>query len=1732
MKKKILILVLAMVIALVFGLIALAADGDGTEAETITISYVRSRSTFDITASLDGNAYSNGKQVVGVGEKFTLPTNSSESNMGVEGYQLIWYTQDGQTYKAGQEVSFTEDTRLYRCNAKECYTAAELGVALSDQNPTRSGILMADMETNAAIGFDDWDTVVMIMNGFNLNFECNASGLIGNQRTQRHIYGEGTISAHNPDGKKGEYYLLNTHNHGYSGTNSRTVIGKDVTIDAPNYYLSGEGGDAVNHHVWSRVYGTVTCYGLFNTWSSGNRCPYYEFYEGCNITITGKQLFWDATSNGKFNYHAFDTAIYGGTFYLPAEAANQSFWTNDYLETTTNHDGTKTYTNVGLTQLTKDNIIIYGGSFVTADGSVPAIADYIANTYAGGWHTGGNGIITNNNTSTYEIPYYGRRPGIKLELTQYSATSLGTITVTDYVGSSLGGRTFKYTVNKLDDGTYEVVVYESRMDGETEVWDVVSDELAIKYGLGGVLMVSYDLTRQSLKLYDFEANNDIYQTVVPASCTHNFTGAPVDATCQSVAYADYNCSVCKHNVYFSWGEKAPHDYKSTATVAPTVSAHGSSSFECSVCKDTKTYATTMDPSTFDVTVTIKNDDGTTEEVTVLATDVFEFSTIGGNGAYIYTLTGIKAFGDYSIRNIYGVVIPSGIMYVRIETQNVEKHENVDKGLEVLEIADNSTITLHNIGNLSCLTTIKVGKGTNIVIEPSASYYNPNGEKRSTSKLTTLDFSEGDITAKVMSSAFQDRPISTLLLGNNSTYNFQYRSFRNTKITELKFPASGTFTFGTEAFYDADLTALKFSDGTAENTNTWSFGDYCFRYNPIESLTFGQYGTYTIGNTAFGNMKLAGTLTFAGNSTYTIGAWAFSNNTFTKIDASAQNITMTVNDSGLKDLTNVTEFLLGESSTYVFNSKSIGKTTYTKLVVPKNASVSFANNWLENNTTFAEVDASAENTTVIFNTSCFNGKTAFSTVKFGKNATLTFSEDCFKGTAVQGLTLPEGATITFNGYGLRNFAITELEIKSGSTVTFASNAFRDSTIEKLTLGSDSSYTFNNGSFNYTTKFTELIFPENCTVLFKDWTLNTGSTITKIDLSANNTTATFNASALRNSSKLVTLLVNGNNSSYTFAQEAVKGCANLEEIDISGENSTYNVTAHSAFADAPKLTELTFGKNSTYVIEQYLTNGSTAIAKLDASADGVNVTFKQNAFRGESSITQLLINGKNATYTFAGESFRDCSNIPEIVLGEGSTYTFNQNTFYSCNNITRVDASASNITATFGNEVFSGKSKIEYVAFGENGNFTFNYRAFYNTAPTNDVVFSNTSTFAIGRQAFYGTDFASITFEDNCDVTFTDVESFYGNDKATSLYIGKNIAITNYPFKGMKALETIYIMEGVTHASEFEFQNAGSSDFATPLTVYNHSYDFVFNRGLFDNCDGIFLYTVTDNIGTRTDVFTNCGDTNGFAAWTVYLGVSGPLVKGYIDPTCVDNGYDTYVCDCGKDCDFYLTETTAVNKYEKKHNITEATEYAAQTTYEVIVIEAAGHDTLGELLNIVYTSFLEKGNGTFVCTACGETHTAEGSVDPIFVFDGYASNAAKTEFAIGYRVDVDLLEKYEGFSGTTLVYGVIGAVTDNLNGKAPLEAEKEGALVINAFVPRDIAAFNLKIQGFSEEYYDLGITMSAYVYEIAEDDEGNTTETLTYMQTTATDAPASYTLGEYLNNPLPEAPIPGDDEEQAA
>lgn len=1542
MKKKLgILLAFVLVLACLTALFTLTAFAE--DAETIIISYINDQNTTSDTTSLDTTAYSGGKQTVGKGEEFTLPTTSSSTYTGQDGYQLVWYTENGRTYKAGETVSFTEDTKLFRCVAKECYTIAEVNYAMT--NDSSSAILMADIDTNTGISVWNQGQSVLILNGFTLTITKNSGSFMGSQRSGKHIYGEGTINAVNPDGKLGEYYFFQDQSHGYNGSANRTVIGVDVTLNCPTMWLGADGdGSCNNHYPWTRIYGKVNCYGLYNINNLNNRAPFTEIYEGANVTINGPTLYkektWRTNNKYTFNSQAFDLVIYGGTFYLPAEAATEAFWTNDNLEDYV-VDEKDYYYNYGLTKNTKDNIKIFGGSFVLPDNAVPAISEYLTNDWLGTIPSGGNGLYANKDTSTYHVAY-GIRPAYKLAFEKYTIAegAYGKLTVTDYIDGSLSGTyyyqmtqgtivfTDTYNSSEVTQNTISSLKAYEKLEDDTYV---VTDKFELDFGMGGTVLFKNNITSADNKLQNLEANSTIFQVVVPANCEHNFTGEPLEATCEHGAYADYNCTECGHNVYFSWGDKLDHDYVLGEHTVATPTSLGSKSYACANCGDSRTAPYSLDPTSLEIQVIIRNDDGSFENITVIASDIFDFSTSGSNGDYIYTLSAIKKFGDYNIRNIYGITIPQGILYVNITTHNYEKYNNVEYGVAVLTIAEGAKVDIQNIGNLRRVEKIVVEKNTDVVFSSSCSYYNPSNERRNMQIINTIDLSAGNHSVKFMSNAFDGRStLTTLKLGENANYDFSgYGCFQYCKITELNLPTSNTYLqFGGMAFRENAFTTLTFPDNL-----DLSFSDTFYNCKSLTSVEFGENSTYVIGNNCFRYSPID-KVVFAPNSTYTVGSQAFINSTLTEVDASAGNISLTLNNGAFncwmdnKLYCTLTSFKFGENSTYVINEGALSDTTITKLVLPPNSSYTFKRyciNGGDNKTNFAEIDASADNITVVF----------------------------------------EG------------------------------EAFRDK------------------------------------------------------------------------AGLTTLKINGKNSSYTF----------------NG----------SSFCNT-KITEVTLGEGSTYIFNDCF-NGSTKIEKIDASADNLNVTVNNYGF-GKASLTTLLINGKNGTYTFNNEAFRG-SSITELVLGEGSTYTFNSGCFSSTNNLTKFDASASNITATFGNDIFNGKSKLEYVNFGENSTYVFGYRAFYNTNPVNDVVFYSNSTYSFGQEAFANADFNSIKFEDNVNVTFTGQKAFQ-YVTAVSLYLGNNFEIDNLPFCDMKYLEKIVIMDGVhfkdNQAEQWTFSSSGDADFSTPLVVYNHSYDMLFAQNMFNNCDGIVLYTVTDNIGTRSDVFSNCGDVKDssgnllYKAWTVYLGIPHPVVEGHIsNPTCTETGITGWVsdenyCNCG----FKITKTMVVNKYENVHNITEATTPSDSTTYEVTVASALGHDFGIESpvrIDWIYVdnNYFENAKNKHTCTVCGEDYLGKDIENSaLFTAKGMTlPENVKDSLGHAIIVNTSAIQAYNEYRGVgnEIKYGVVAGIANASASPVTSSGEANGNAVVAGFENTSYTVLQLRINNIQDSKQ--GLYCSAYV-----------------------------------------------------
>ena len=325
------------------------------KASDITVSFIGTNDPTSTSTDLDKTAHADGKVVVSAGETFSLPETSSALHTGEAGYQLLWYAEDGHVYRAGEAVSFTKDTRLFRCSAKEVYSADELLAAI--KGDTLSAILMADIELTKMLETKGEQQCVLVLNGHTVNYSANST-FMGTQRAGKHIIGNGTVNITSPDNKIGQHAVFYSKSHSYNGNRNKSTVGVDVVINAPTFRLSDDGDGAYNTgYPWIRIFGTIDVYDLGRV-CNGNRAPRVEIFETAEVTINGPCIFND-TTGGKMNSQQLQLTIYGGTFTLPPEAQHYGFWTNDIYD-----ENVHTISEIhSLTALNADKILIYGGTF-------------------------------------------------------------------------------------------------------------------------------------------------------------------------------------------------------------------------------------------------------------------------------------------------------------------------------------------------------------------------------------------------------------------------------------------------------------------------------------------------------------------------------------------------------------------------------------------------------------------------------------------------------------------------------------------------------------------------------------------------------------------------------------------------------------------------------------------------------------------------------------------------------------------------------------------------------------------------------------------------------------------------------------------------------------------------------------------------------------------------------------------------------------------------------------------------------------------------------------------------------------------------------------------------------------------------------------------------------------------------------------------------------------------------
>ena len=165
-----------------------------------------------------------------------------------------------------------------------------------------------------------------------------------------------------------------------------------------------------------------------------------------------------------------------------------------------------------------------------------------------------------------------------------------------------------------------------------------------------------------------------------------------------------------------------------------------------------------------------------------------------------------------------------------------------------------------------------------------------------------------------------------------------------------------------------------------------------------------------------------------------------------------------------------------------------------------------------------------------------------------------------------------------------------------------------------------------------------------------------------------------------------------------------------------------------------------------------------------------------------------------------------------------------------------------------------------------------------------------------------------------------------------------------------------------------------------------------------------------------------------------------------------------------------------------------------------------EAISGLTSLKEIETMNYANVTFKCLYCDEISGTEetASFPVIFSFIGYSvPEDGELAITVGYSVDLEVLEEYEAVMGK-LEFGVVAAVAERLNGKAPLDEANKS--VIKAQIDGRYASFDLVIKDFNETQLDLALIMCAYVYDGTK---------YVYLQDMQVDSPVPVSINSVMN-----------------
>ncbi len=486
--------------------------------------------------------------------------------------------------------------------------------------------------------------------------------------------------------------------------------------------------------------------------------------------------------------------------------------------------------------------------------------------------------------------------------------------------------------------------------------------------------------------------------------------------------------------------------------------------------------------------------------------------------------------------------------------------------------------------------------------------------------------------------------------------------------------------------------------------------------------------------------------------------------------------------------------------------------------------------------------------------------------------------------------------------------------------------------------------------------------------------------------------------------------------SIENQTFRYCPKLEKITVSSSNAFYFSDEYGVLfnKEQTKLIQYPRGNDRTnYIIPDTVTSIAdgafrecTYLKRITVGSNNQNYSSdnKYGVLFNKDKTTLIMLFPANTTTSYtvpdtvisiSSYAFEECKNLESITIPDSVT-TIGFGAFYSCTNLTSV--TIGNGIEKIYSSAFGNCSKINEVNisdalawcsicfYGNSSNPLYYAKTLkINGEIVTDLIIPDGATL-IGENTFINCNsLTSIVIPDS--VTTIESYAFDGCSSLTTVTIGDSLeTIYKYAFNNCTSLTTITIPKSVTVIEDYAFNTCknltdvyytGTEDEWYSILVYPY------NDPLYD-ANLTFNYHAHDYVKTVTA--PTCTE-QGYTTYTCECGNS--YVDDYVDSTGhnytskittpathLTTGVETFTCDCG---DSYTEIIDKIEKHNYESIVTAPTcteqGYTTYTcecgdTYVDDYVDATGHNYTSKITTLA--THLATGVETFTCT-CGDSYT---------------------------------------------------------------------------------------------------------------------------------------------------------------